>query len=322
MTEPSAFLAWRPPGKELRFFQGNEKGLYRFFFVDFWQREPRVFNLNEVQTWPSEDTFLRLSQKPLYQSKDDYLQLLRRSVDILKKGELRKVVHSRAEEFSGPVNPRLVFEALAEQHPEATVYLFSSPQTGTWVGATPETLLLKDKQRLYTMSLAGTLSQPEAEFGAKEKEEQRLVTDFIFEVLHDDPQIDQIEIRSGTEMKTGQLRHLLNEITAHCRPDYPVEVLAARLHPTPAVAGLPREKAMPYLAQHEAYQRSFYSGYFGLVQGGSASFYVNLRCAQFHPDGQSLYAGGGITALSIPEKEWQETEAKLKPLKTAIGLAQ
>ena len=83
------------------------------------------------------------------------------------------------------------------------------------------------------------------------------------------------------------------------------------IHPTPAVGGNPLNASLDLIRNLEAHKRSFYCGYLGLEQSDQSSYFVNLRCMQVHSDGCTLYAGGGITAESDPEKEWEETTAKL-----------
>jgi isochorismate synthase len=108
----------------------------------------------------------------------------------------------------------------------------------------------------------------------------------------------------------------------HLRTDFRVELprndlmaLANRvlheLHPTSAVCGMPKDKALAFILQHEGYDRSFYSGYLGPVHiDGQSQFYVNLRCMQLGQDAAYLYVGGGVTADSSPDAEWRETELK------------
>ena len=60
-----------------------------------------------------------------------------------------------------------------------------------------------------------------------------------------------------------------------------------------------------------------------MKESSLATFYVNLRSAfaEKQPDGTyryNLFAGGGITKKSTPLTEWNEAQAKIEPLLTAI----
>ena len=60
--------------------------------------------------------------------------------------------------------------------------------------------------------------------------------------------------------------------------------------------------------------RNFYSGYIRVETEDFIQYFVNLRCAQFFENYAIIYVGGGITAESSPEKEWQETELKAEAI--------
>jgi isochorismate synthase len=90
--------------------------------------------------------------------------------------------------------------------------------------------------------------------------------------------------------------------------------IAKDLHPTPAVSGTPRKDALDWIRSEEKHERQFYAGIIGSMDEHSMNLYVNLRCAQIIGSDIYLYVGGGFTADSIPEKEWEETENKSKTL--------
>ncbi|MBC7426107.1 MAG: chorismate-binding protein, partial [Bacteroidia bacterium] len=87
------------------------------------------------------------------------------------------------------------------------------------------------------------------------------------------------------------------------------------LHPTPAVCGYPFNEALDFIKENEGYNREFYSGYLGPVyNNGDRQLFVNLRCMRIYEEDMVLFAGGGINKGSDPEKEWTETENKMKTL--------
>ncbi len=97
-----------------------------------------------------------------------------------------------------------------------------------------------------------------------------------------------------------------------------------RLHPTAAICGLPRQKAFEFIRMYEGYSRQYYTGFLGEVnypEPGSTSLMVNLRCMQLFPKEKKawVYVGGGITSSSLPEKEWEETQAKSETMKRVFS---
>jgi isochorismate synthase len=122
-------------------------------------------------------------------------------------------------------------------------------------------------------------------------------------------------------MRIDGLQHLETPFTAHLRPEHAelsVLDLVARLHPTPAVAGLPREAALAWIAAREGLERGWYAGPVGYVDAeGGGEFRVALRSGFVRnraPARAWLYAGAGIVPGSEPESELRETRLKLRAL--------
>lgn len=251
--------------------------------------------------------------------REAYLQQANQLIAALKAGQLQKVVLSRiiCKPLKKSDLPEM-FGALCALHPQAFVYLLSDGGQQCWLGASPELLLSWEHGAGETMSLAGTQKidgQDPATllWGDKEREEQQLVTDFIFETLSAQA-VDQLGVSGPETHVAGQLAHLKTRFGWKGSFSQAAG-LAEHLHPTPAVCGLPRDAAHQIIRETESHQRSYYTGYLGLAEAGKqAHFFVNLRCLQLEGDMACLYVGGGLTALSVAEREWEETEAKSRTL--------
>ncbi len=88
-----------------------------------------------------------------------YQQLVALSRDEVLSGSFEKVVPSRCKEVPLPkdFDAAALFTALCTRYPSAMVSVFSSPLTGTWIGATPEMLVSVDaRQHFHTVAVAGT----------------------------------------------------------------------------------------------------------------------------------------------------------------------
>ena len=90
------------------------------------------------------------------------------------------------------------------------------------------------------------------------------------------------------------------------------------MHPTPAVGGMPKEKAIAFISENEGYDREFYTGFFGPVSREDYQLFVNLRCAQWTKEAVFLYSGAGITSSSDPTLEWVEILKKMKTLAAVL----
>lgn len=254
---------------------------------------------------------------PYVTSKTEYLRQAKSLISKLKNAELNKVVLSRviAYELDEVVDWGRKFEQLCQKYPTAFVYVLSDGQGLFWVGATPETLISVSNQKAYTMALAGTQPaklNPEETYywQTKEREEQQYVTDYIADILRDSG-IEKPTISETTTHLAGKLAHLVNHIDFEIPTNISALDLAQKIHPTPAICGLPKEKALELILKTELHKRSFYSGFLGIMQENKAAdFYVNLRCVQLVDNQLYSYVGGGLTADSNPEKEWVETVLK------------
>ncbi len=185
-----------------------------------------------------------------------------------------------------------------------------------WIGATPEVLLTANNGIFLTNALAGTKTiHSDTAFGTKEKEEQEHVKNYIIDLLKDN-HAEAIEISEVKELNTGNLMHLINEITF--KTSDPLKVIK-NLHPTPAVCGTPFKQASNFINENETFDREFYSGYLGPVyKNAEFSFWVNLRCAKIANGVIRFYAGAGITKDSVAKDEWQETERKMETLRKLL----
>ena len=283
-----------------------------FVFTDF--RREHIYQLEEVSS-DAPLTWYYLNEKPLvFTPREYYLQAheLLNGINVFQMG---KAVFSRIKQVSFDATKALnFFDALCEKYPQATVYVTSSRLFGTWIGASPEILLETHHEHLFTMSLAGTKRTDDAtfEWRNKEKTEQALVTDFIVETLEKN-ELRDIETTEPYDFEAGPVTHLRTDISARLAAKSAWEI-AFQLHPTPAVSGLPRDRALELIQAVEFHDRSLYSGMFGWISPEHVKLYVNLRCAQIQDQFTYLYLGGGFTADSIPEEEWMETENKSKTL--------
>lgn len=311
---PCSFLVLKEAYAQPQFYKEVDESELEFHFVDFQQKKPIRLKVELSEASHFEQWFYQ--DAPTILSSDEYYKSLAQLLTYLAKAEQNKVVFSRAQLFDLALKPLELFEKLCEAYPAAAVYLFSHPTCGTWLGASPETLLTFKGQTLETASLAGTLIYKDlGDFGEKEKLEQEIVTNYIIETLNSVPGISNLEKSPRKTIRAGNLKHLYTAIKGRSTVPLPLDMLLEKLHPTPAVAGNPKNEALELISSLEQYDRSYYTGYFGLKNGREGHFWVNLRCAQLISAKQiCLYAGGGIIAASVPESEWNETENKMQTI--------
>ena len=258
----------------------------------------------EVGNFPEMNAELNIPQH------EEYLQKLEKAIEIIKQNNLPKLVVSRpiAKEISS-INLEETYQLLCKKYPNTFCYLLITDEE-IWIGATPEILgkFNKKTHEFFTMSLAGTLPVNE-EWSEKEIEEQKPVTHYISEILKKYVTLSEVEESETYNHISGNIKHLRTDFTAKIE-DNRLEELIEELHPTPAICGIPKEFCKEKIIEIEQYNREFYAGYIKIETDEEIYYFVNLRCAKIYKNQVIAFAGGGITALSSPEKEWRETELK------------
>ncbi|MBW2961398.1 chorismate-binding protein [Mesonia aestuariivivens] len=355
------FVTYRHPNSdELQFQLQQEKKLEYlnnfqqegFVFAPFDNQQQTIFfnrkiadfkrlkfNIEEIElkTSTSIATFeTRLQQKKGHEN------LVNKGILAIKNSVLEKVVLSRKQEIIIDSQPIEYFKRLLKNYPSAFVYCWYHPQVGLWLAATPETLIKTQNNRFKTMALAGTQAfnaNTEVEWGEKEKEEQAIVTRTIESGLKEIKGIERLQLSPVQTHRAGNVVHLKTDLTGVFQKDS-LEEIVKKLHPTPAVCGLPKAIAKDFILKEERYEREFYSGYLGelniqvekprntrkrnvensafnLIERQS-NLYVNLRCMQLVEKKVFLYVGGGITKDSNPTAEWEETVRKAETMQKVL----
>jgi salicylate biosynthesis isochorismate synthase/menaquinone-specific isochorismate synthase len=249
-----------------------------------------------------------------------------RAVERIAAGEVEKVVLAREVRvhMPRPAEPGAVYDALRAGFPSCYCYLVGTPELA-FVGASPELLVRRDGQRAQTVALAGTRrrsADPSVDRhlaeqllqSPKDREEQAIVGRRIERALRS----VSVWVAAADEpvvVKVQNVQHLGTPIRAQLAEPVACVELAGMLHPTPAVGGEPRDRALRLIPALEGLDRGWYAGPVGwtdLAEDGE--YCVALRCALLRGGVAHLYAGEGIVRDSVPSEELEANEAKLQAL--------
>jgi isochorismate synthase len=248
-----------------------------------------------------------------------HIDLVQKAIDLINNSDTQKIVLSRKEIIHNKkINIFDVLKKLLNHYQQAFVYVWFHPMTGLWMGATPETLLEVKDNKFKTMALAATQSYKgtiDTIWNTKERQEQNFVTNYIQLKLKD----LNVKISKPFTIKAGSLLHICSEIEGELSSAEELYRLVNTLHPTPAVCGIPKEKAKQFILKNENYNREFYTGFLGEISSDSIiNLYVNLRCMKVNDTSINIYVGGGITKDSIAKDEWEETCIKSEVMKRVL----
>lgn len=250
--------------------------------------------------------------------KETFEDLVSKGVSAIQQGEFDKVVLSRKLILKEQIAIVETFQNLISTYPTAFRYLFFHPKIGLWMGATPEQLVKINQNEFETVALAGTqLYSENVIWATKEIEEQQFVTDYIVTKVKD--KVNNLIVSDAKIVKAGNLAHLKSFISGELTADFQANDLIKALHPTPAVCGLPKEKAIDFILKNEGYDRKYYAGFLGEYNtNNQTDLFVNLRCLEVENDVVNIYVGCGITKDSNPEKEFIETENKSMTMRNVL----
>jgi isochorismate synthase len=267
---------------------------------------------------------------PKDQQKQAFVDIIEKAIEEIQRGTFEKIVPSRTRTLRIPESFDVVesFQKLCRNYPGALISFVRIPGVGSWLGASPEILVcVQNKSIFKTVALAGTLPyKPDVDLRSvawtqKEIEEQALVERYVISCFKK-IRLREYEEHGPKTIVAGNLMHLKSEFTVDMKATNFAQlgsVMLDLLHPTSAVCGMPLEASLAFLKQHEKHDRGFYAGYLGPVNvHNNIDLFVNLRCMQMSGSEGILYAGAGVTADSVPEKEWQETEMKFDTLLKVI----
>lgn len=203
-------------------------------------------------------------------------------------------------------------------------FIFAINPDDYFIGSTPERLFYREADMLYTEALAGTAARSldAAEDRAlanwllndkKNGYENRLVADDLLSRLEPRCRSLQVELRPEL-IKLRKVQHLKHKISGQLMAGIDDAELLTVLQPTAAIAGLPRQPALDFIADNEPFDRGWYSGALGYIGQQQSEFCVAIRSARVRGCELQLFAGAGIVPGSEPESEWQELERKTATL--------
>ena len=269
-----------------------------------------------------------------HSSDTDYEEAVAAAVAAIGRRELSKVVLARRVDVALDKDPDIGSLLSRWWSLEPNCTLFSLPTTaGQFVGASPELLVERTGDHVRSRPLAGTTDRfpdagsrlpPALLDSAKDTDEHRFVVDAIGDAL--EPWCTSLDVPDHPGLvHLHNLTHLATTVEGTLRQGDRRRLpgalhLAALLHPTPAVGGVPRAPALRLIEQLEDGPRGSYAGPVGYLDGeGDGRFVVGIRAMTVAGRTATLTAGVGVVAGSVPETERIEASLKFTAVFDALA---
>ncbi|WP_110927340.1 isochorismate synthase [Bacillus massiliglaciei] len=291
--------------------------------------------INEREEFLLREMELNFSENPMTEQREtrpeEWKRTVAEAVKEMKETDLDKIVLARELRviFKDTIMAEKVLERLMAEQPTSYIFSLESGKD-CFIGATPEQLIKKTGHSVSSACLAGSIAR-----GKTPEEDERLGS----ELFSDEK--NRMEHQYVVSMITGALKSLCTEVSVPEEPQLmkirhiqhlytPVQgksdeqasifSFIKKLHPTPAMGGLPKEKAIDRIRAIEGLERGFYAGPLGWVDSyGNGEFAVGIRSALLQGNEASLFAGCGVLEDSVPESEYEETAIKFNPMLSALG---
>ncbi|RYG74518.1 isochorismate synthase [Lentibacillus lipolyticus] len=298
-------------------------------------------NVNELNRWVEQTKEIvmnskeRLPDSPGVRMQQEiapeqWKDMVKHAADTIKAQDAEKIVLARELRVTlkQDASVATILKNLQAAQPDS--YVFAVERDGDcFVGASPERLVKQDNEQLFSVCLAGTAPR-----GKTDTEDY----DIAQQLLHDDKNRSEHDfvvkmIRQSMEAcchavyvpekpvirPLKNLQHLYTPVTARLRKGYSIFDIMEKLHPTPALGGVPKGKSMTYIREHEQLDRGWYGAPVGWLDSNrNGDFAVAIRSGLVRGDKVSLFAGCGVVRDSDPEAEYEETKIKFRPMLSVL----
>ncbi|HEX6588140.1 MAG TPA: isochorismate synthase [Longimicrobiales bacterium] len=250
--------------------------------------------------------------------------LVARALAVIESGRASKIVCARAVRLrlGAPVDAATLATALARA--EGTYRYLIREGDILFAGASPERLIQKQGDTIRTEAVAGTAALEHGDTPLHEREKDRREHLAVVLAIEEALAPNTLALDHADEplvRRVGRVQHLVTPFEGRVDPATHVLDYAAALHPTPAVAGTPRDVALDFIARHEGFARGPYAGPIGWHdRNGDGELAVALRCVRIENSALDLFAGAGIVAGSDADAEFDETVLKMRSTLASLGI--
>ncbi len=269
---------------------------------------------------------------PLF-SKEEYCQMVEKAKDYIREGDIFQVVLSNRLEAKMEGSLLEAYRELRKINPSPYMFYFSGVD-GELAGASPETLVKMENDKMYTFPLAGTRRRGknesedkalEAELLADEKElaEHNMLVDLGRNDIGKVSKIGSVKVEKYMSVERfSHVMHIGSTISGERRDDKDALDVIDAILPAGTLSGAPKLRACEIINELENSKRGVYGGAIGyLAFTGDFDTCIAIRLA-FAKNGKVFVrSGAGIVADSIPENEYNECLQKAGAVMQAIDSA-
>lgn len=279
------------------------------------------------------------SHKPLppvqsRMTRDAYIATIEQLKKHIQRGDCYEI--NFCQEFfidGADADPFSLFGKLSQKSPNPFSALYRL-QDKWLLCASPERFIKKDKDRIFSQPIKGTLRRTNSGQGLekerqllaeskKDRAENVMIVDLVRNDLSRICQEGSVKVEELFGIYSfPQVHQMISTISGVLRPSVQFQDIINATFPMGSMTGAPKVKVMQLIDQYEKSRRGIFSGALGYIQpGGNFDFNVVIRSIIYNQTTQylSFQAGGGITIYSDAAKEWEESMLKAKAIKDILS---
>ena len=272
--------------------------------------------------------------------REEYEAAVRTAKRHVLDGDIYQGVVSRSRELRGEVDSLGLYAALREVNPSPYMYVLRHDDR-TIVGASPETLVSVQGDRIVSNPIAGTCPRGtspvedrrlagEMLADGKERAEHTMLVDLARNDVRRVSEPGSVRVEEFMNvLKYSHVQHIESTVTGTLASDVDAFDATRATFPAGTLTGAPKVRAMEIIETLETTPREAYGGGVGYYAWtGDADFAIVIRTATLDesPRGATgseetavtVRAGAGLVADSDPAAEFEETEQKMDGVLTAI----
>lgn len=261
-----------------------------------------------------------------------YLALIRSCQESIRRGDAYQLCLTNTARVPGRVDPvrvHLALRALSPTHHGGflrvggTVLVSASPERFVEVdaGGTLRTLPIKGTRPRHAEAAADERARAELLASGKERAENVMIVDLMRNDLSRVCELGSVRVTSLFAVEAyAQVHQLVSRVEGRLAPGVTAVDAVRALFPAGSMTGAPKSAAVGILRVLERGPRGVYAGAFGWFgDDGRADLAMVIRSVVVADGRATVGAGGGITALSVPEEELEEVRVKAAPLLAAVA---
>ncbi len=267
-------------------------------------------------------------------SPEAFMEAVREVQKAITQGDVEQVVLAQRLEVPLSVSSFAVYRALRSLNPSSYVFYLDLGDYQL-LGSSPETLVRLQEGKAEIHPIAGTRPR-----GATPAEDEA----YVRELMKDEKEVAEhqmlvelglrelelvcvpgtVRLEESMEIiKYSHVMHMVSRITGRLAAGQDQFDLFRTVFPAGTVSGFPKKRALELVQRLEPHRRGPYAGAVGYFRyQGNMDQCITIRSTLCKDGRAYVYAGAGIVAQSVPEREYQETLHKARAVLVAINHAE